>query len=103
MRMALRAQNQCRMTLETLATIKNPPVLFAKQANFVAGHQQVNNGMPSAAVEPSRAGKSQFAQSRLLGKDNGERLDTGAQSAASEANQDLETVGAVNGSKDGVR
>jgi hypothetical protein len=33
MRMALKAQNQCRMTLETLANIKNPPVVFAKQAN----------------------------------------------------------------------
>ena len=28
MRMALRAQNQSRMTLETLATIKNPPVVL---------------------------------------------------------------------------
>ena len=28
MRMALKAQNQCRMTLETLAQIKNPPVVF---------------------------------------------------------------------------
>jgi hypothetical protein len=38
--MALRAQNQCRMTLETLINIKNPPVVYAKQAN---GPQQVNN------------------------------------------------------------
>ena len=40
MRMALKAQNQCRMTLETLATIKNPPVVFAKQANTAQGPQQ---------------------------------------------------------------
>ncbi len=46
MRMALKAQNQCRMTLETLSNIKNPPVIFAKQANFSGGgHQQVNNGV----------------------------------------------------------
>jgi hypothetical protein len=32
MRIALRAQSQCRATLETLAAIKNPPVVFAKQA-----------------------------------------------------------------------
>ena len=30
MRMALKAQNQCRMTLETLATIKIPPAVFAR-------------------------------------------------------------------------
>ena len=40
MRMAMKAQNQCRMTLETLATIKNPPVVFAKQANINNGGQQ---------------------------------------------------------------
>ena len=28
MRMALKAQNQCRMTLKTLATIKNPSAVF---------------------------------------------------------------------------
>ena len=31
MRIALKAQNQCRMTLETLATINNPPLVFANQ------------------------------------------------------------------------
>ena len=45
LRMAMKAQNQCRMTLETLATIKNPPVVFARQANINnGGQQQVNNG-----------------------------------------------------------
>jgi hypothetical protein len=42
MRMALKAQSQCRQTLETLATIKNPPVVFARQANIAQGPQQVN-------------------------------------------------------------
>ena len=46
MKLALKAQNQCRMTLETLATIKNPPVVYAKQANISSGPQQVNNGPP---------------------------------------------------------
>ena len=45
MRLALKAQGQCRATLETLAAIKNPPVVFAKQANINnGGQQQVNNG-----------------------------------------------------------
>ena len=43
MRMALKAQSQCRATVETLATIKNPPVVFARQANIAQGPQQVND------------------------------------------------------------
>ena len=43
LRLALKAQSQCRATLETLAAIKNPPVIFAKQANIAHGPQQVNN------------------------------------------------------------
>jgi hypothetical protein len=42
MKLALRAQSQARATLEALAAIKNPPVVFAKQANIAHGHQQVN-------------------------------------------------------------
>ena len=44
-KLALKAQSQCRATLETLAAIKNPPVIFVKQAN---GHQQVNNGVAAS-------------------------------------------------------
>jgi hypothetical protein len=52
MRMALKAQSQCRATVETLAQIKNPqPVAFVGQANIAHGPQQVNNGM-MPAVEP---------------------------------------------------
>ena len=47
--MAMKAQAQCRATLEALAEIKNPrPVAFVKQANISGGHQQVNNGMQPA-------------------------------------------------------
>lgn len=49
MRLALKAQSQCRATLETLANIKNPPIVFAKQANIAAGPQQVNNGATGPA------------------------------------------------------
>lgn len=51
LRMALKAQNQCRMTLETLATLKNPPVVFARQANINnGGQQQVNNNEPAPSM-----------------------------------------------------
>lgn len=49
MSMALKAQAQCRATLEALAEIKNPrPVAFVKQANIANGPQQVNNGSPAS-------------------------------------------------------
>lgn len=47
LRLALKAQSQCRSTLEALADIKNPrPVAFVKQANIAHGPQQVNNAAP---------------------------------------------------------
>jgi hypothetical protein len=94
LRMALRAQNQCRMTLETLATIKNPPMIFAKQANFAAGHQQVNNGL-HATSDSSRAGNSVIEQDKLLEAVHGKRLDTGTPGTAGGPNQELETLGAL--------
>ena len=36
---------------EVQAAIKNPPVVFAKQANISSGHQQINNGTASHAGE----------------------------------------------------
>jgi len=51
MRMALKAQNQCRMTLETLAALKNPRVVVAQQTNIANGPQQVNNG-PAVPGDP---------------------------------------------------
>jgi hypothetical protein len=54
MRMALKAQAQCRATIETLAEIRNPTsVAFVRQANISNGPQQVNNGVPLVGL-PSR-------------------------------------------------
>ena len=96
MRLALRAQGQCRATLEMLAAIKNPSsVAFVRQANIAHGPQQVNNGVPP----PLRAGESEIEPNKLLEATHGERLDTGTASAAGRANQDLAAVGALNGSR----
>jgi hypothetical protein len=38
-RLALKAQGQCRATIETLALMKNPPTVFARQANIAHGPQ----------------------------------------------------------------
>lgn len=61
MRLALKAQSQCRATLETLAAIKNPPIVYARQANIAGGHQQVNNG----TTAPARGGKSKDLPNEL--------------------------------------
>jgi hypothetical protein len=98
MKAALRAQPQCRATLETLATIKSPPVLIAKQAN-IAQTQQVNNGaMP--AGEPSRERETQNAPNRLLEQQHGERLDTLAAGAASGTDPPMATLEEVHGTAD---
>jgi len=95
MKLAMRAQSQCRSTWEAIAEIKNPrQVAFVKQANM--GHNvQVNNGSPST-LSPSRAEKPEITPNKVLEANDGERLDTGAQSAAVGANQELETLGAIN-------
>lgn len=94
MRMAMRAQGQCRATIQTLAEIKNPrPVAFIKQANVAHGPQQVNNG-PGDALAPAR----NFANpaNKLSGAGNELLPDTRAQGIACEIDTPLETVGAVN-------
>jgi len=98
-RLGLRAQNQCRATLETLATIKNPPVIFAKQANFAAGHQQVNNGNAPAPAHgkietvPNEL-MTETRRTEAIGEVKHERLDTRTPGAASGANPAMATVGA---------
>ena len=95
MRLALKAQSQCRATLETLATIKNPPVVIARQANISSGPQQVNNGpFP-------RAEGIESTPNELLEQTNGERLDTGAASEAIGSDPAMATVGAVHRPKNG--
>lgn len=99
LRLALKAQSQCRATLETLATIKNPPAIFAKQANISNGPQQVNNGTP----QPVARGEKTIEQNELLEAQHGQRLDTGTQSAAIGADKEMETVGAIDRAKVGGR
>ncbi len=89
LRLALKAQSQCRATLETLATIKNPPVIYAKQANISNGPQQVNNG-----TMPAPAGvENVIEQNKLLEHEHGQWLDTGTQNAAFGADTAMATVG----------
>jgi hypothetical protein len=104
--LALKAQAQCRATLEALAEIKNPrPVAFVKQANISNGPQQVNNGTPpQQAVNPAQArafsGAGAHAEeisgpkNGLLEQQHGNYLDTRAQGTAGGADPHLEAVAA---------
>lgn len=90
MRLALKSQNQCRATLETLAYIKNPPAAFIRQQN-VAVNQQVNNSDPSnlARAEVSKSGNE------LLNEVGHAALDSKRASTTGGIDSHLETVEAV--------
>jgi hypothetical protein len=93
LRLALKAQAQCRCTLEALSNIKNPTTIFTKQANINNnGNQQVNNGVPGQA---SRAEENKKLQNELLEEahNGGTALDTGSTGEAVPVNSRLEAVG----------
>ena len=93
LKLALRAQSQCRATWETLATIKNPPLVgYVRQANIAHGHQQVNNA-PSSTSDVSRTRENQNLQNKLLEENDGERLDTGTTGTAGRDDSAMATLG----------
>ena len=112
LRLALRAQGQCRATLETLGVIKNPPTVFAKQANIAAGPQHVNNTLSvghSAGGEliSPRAGNHEIEKSKLLEAHEQERLDAGPAGSARACHQTPPPMGTLdrpaNGGGEGPR
>ena len=92
LKMALRAQSQCRATLETLAAIKNPPVVFARQANVTTGPQQINNGASVA----SRALENESQQTQLSGGNHELLPNARAQGTAGRIDSPMATVGEIN-------
>lgn len=93
LRLALKAQAQCARTVEVLAAMKNPPIIFAKQANIAQGHQQINNGDQSA----THAQKIKNSSNELLSEDNHAALDTRGTIEAGGANQELAAVETIDG------
>jgi hypothetical protein len=91
MRLALKAQNQCRARLETLVTMKNPAsVAFVRQANIAHGAQQVNNGRFSPLAEASHARESENPPNKLL--EPNERLDKAETATARRTDSRLAAV-----------
>jgi hypothetical protein len=80
LKLAMRAQAQCRATVDSLIAARRPSI---RQTN-IAHQQQVNNFPPNELMEQQD-----------------ERMDTGTPSEAVKGGQALETVGAKHGAEDG--
>ena len=101
LRLAMKAQSQCRSTIETLSDMKSPPVVFARQANIANGPQQVNNGVP--AVEQNArpvvcVGEKQIGPNELFKEiSNGwTHLDTRTTATTGGTDSTLAPMGAIN-------
>jgi hypothetical protein len=98
LRLGLKAQSQCRATLESLAKIKNPlNVTFVKQANVAQGHQQINNG---TAVPVARTEETGNAPIELLEDKHGEWVVPGKTGEAVGGDQAVEAMGAIDRPED---
>ena len=99
MRMALRAQSQCRSTLETLSSIKTPSIVYAEQANVTTGPQQVNNHVSNS----SHVREIKNGQTKLSGESNELQPDSRASSYEGQVDTTLETLGEIDWAKVGRR
>ena len=100
LRLGLKAQSQCRATLETLVMIKSPPVIFARQANVTTGPQQINNGTAPPPPTLALAGKTEIPQIQLSEVDHELPQDTRAPCLAGRDNPPLEALGTVDRTDD---
>jgi hypothetical protein len=104
MRLALKAQSQCRSTIEAIAEMKNPkPIAFVKQANIAAGNQQVNNGDNRTVRAGACARENEIQPNKLLTDIKHEALDIGSTRATSGTNPAMEAVEAIDRAADKSR
>lgn len=91
MRLALKAQSQCRTTLETLANVKNPqPYIQHNRAQY----QQVNNGAALPPEAPPARENQKYTNELLDAPNAPERLDFSATQATIKTDSGMETVAA---------
>ena len=93
MNLALKAQSQCRATIQALTELKYPKqVAFVKQANISHGHQQVNNGRNTNDA-PAHAKENTNHSNELLEVNNGSKtMDIGATKTTVGADKAMATV-----------
>ena len=91
--LAIKAQSQCRNTLEALNEIKFPKsATFVKQAN-IANQQQVNN------CAQSRVGKKAQPANKLIPEDNHASLEPEGTNETGRNDPKLEAVEKIDGTK----
>jgi hypothetical protein len=93
LRLAFRAQSQSRATVETLGNMKNPPTVFARQANLTTGPQQVNNGIAPASVP--------IVRNELLEHGDAKRLDIITSSGSGRSNSKVAALAKIDRTKVG--
>jgi hypothetical protein len=97
LRMALKAQSQCRTTLEALAEIKMPKsATFIRQAN-IAEQQQVNNGNVTNGGSAPAHEKNLTQPNELLTEAPHAALDTRGTRTAGGADPQMAAVGKIDG------
>ena len=112
MNLALKTQAQSRATIQAIVELKYPrQVVVTQQANFSAGHQQVNNGamqrnLDSNTHAPTHAGKNKNEPNKLMESHHEntieaqtKRLDTRTTGETISSDTPLETVATVHRGK----
>jgi hypothetical protein len=97
MRIAQRAQSNCRATAEAITAMTHPPhpAVFAKQANITSGPQQINN---HSGASLARVATEQDAPNKLLEVGtHDERVDATTARAAAASDPSVATVEILNG------
>lgn len=91
----MKAQSQCRMTVESIAVIQQGPAIFARQAIIAHGHMQLNSGgvPPEVTAETRAPVDKTSAPNELLEDGRGKRMDTRAARTAGKANPVVATMG----------
>ena len=97
--LALKSQAQSRATIQALIELKYPrQVVVTQQANFSAGHQQVNNGTTQQSFPtstrthaPTHAGKNQSEPNELMDIENENTKDSTKEIAHTHEQQRLDT------------
>ncbi len=96
LRLALKAQAQCRTTVEALHEMKYPHQAFFIGQQYNAEQQQVNNSIGTHA----QAQEISKSRNELLEAHDGEWLDSGTAAATGGANPHMEAMGKIDRRKD---
>jgi hypothetical protein len=105
MKLALRAQAQCRANAEALQEMKHPKtVAFVQQANIANGPQQVNNGDSAThtrAGAHAGAGEIPSEPHKLLEQCHDERLDGATATQTGGSHQQMAAMEEIHRAKNG--